>query len=81
MRRGEGRRFKSWRTTGKQEAKLQQILNFYQHFSLGDVIAVPRRPIKVNDRELFSHQSSCTEDFESVLMVVKNLFPASTANP
>lgn len=29
MRRGEGRRFKSWRTTGKQEAKLQQILNFY----------------------------------------------------
>lgn len=29
MRRGEGRWFKSQRTTGKQEAKLQQILNFY----------------------------------------------------
>lgn len=33
MRRGEGRWFKSWRTTGKQEAKLQQILIFYLHFS------------------------------------------------
>lgn len=44
---------KSWRTTSKQEAKLQQISNFYRYVRL-DVKAVPRRPIKVNDRELFS---------------------------
>lgn len=81
MRRGEGRRSKSQRTTGKQEAQLQQIPIFYQYFSLGDVTAVPRRPIKVNDRGLFSHQSSSTKDSESVLMLVKNYFPASTSDP
>ena len=65
MRRGEGKRFKSQRRTGTQEAELQQITILYHCFSLGDVTALPRRPIKVNDRGLFSHQSSSMEDFES----------------
>lgn len=79
MRRGEGRWFKSRRTTGKQEAKLHQNLNFYQHFSRGDVTAILRRLIKVNDRRLFSHHSSSTQ--ESALLAVKNLFPASILDP
>lgn len=57
MKGGEGRWFKSQRTTGKQEAKLQQILNFYEHVSLGDVTAILRRLIKVSDRRLFNHHS------------------------
>lgn len=65
MRRGEGKRFKSQRRTGKQEAKLQQILILYHYFTLGDVTAVPRRPMKVNDTGLFSHQASSMEGFES----------------
>lgn len=77
IRRGEGIWFKS-HITGKQVTKLLPILNFYQHFSLCDVTALPRRPIKVNDWGLFSHQS---EYLESLLMVVKNLFHASPPDP
>lgn len=67
-------------TTPPKKSPFQRILDFYQRFSL-DVIAAPGRPIKVNDRELFSPQSSCKEDFKSVLKLVQNLFPTSTCSP
>lgn len=51
-----------------QEANKQENFNrswiFICTFCTGDVIAVPRRPIKLNGRELFSHQLNCTGDLE-----------------